>query len=437
MTLRETDFMSELHAAEEMKPHRASTLFLVSIAGFVVLFFLWAGLSKVEMLVRGQGQVVPSSEVQVVQSLEGGILQELLVSEGELVKKGQVLLRISDVLFSAEQGGAEAQSLGLRAKRARLEAEANSKPFSMPDDIVKAAPKIADNEQALYNSRQQELKNAIAMVDQKVASAEAQIAETKAQINRLSSSAGLLGQELSITRNMVAQKALPKLEEIRLQRELSDVQGQLKANQEKSVGLQADLASAKKQREDQDDKFRSQALGELNEVVTQIAQLEESLKSIGDRVSRAEVRSPLDGVVNKIALKTIGGVIEPAQQLMEIVPIGDELKIIARVTPNDIAFLQIGQPVNVKITAYDPQRYGSLHGRLVRIAANSVSDREGNTFFEVEVHTDKNYMGSDDNPLPITPGMVAAIEIVTGKRTILEYLMKPFLQAKDKALTEI
>ncbi|MGZ9109032.1 MAG: HlyD family type I secretion periplasmic adaptor subunit [Micavibrio sp.] len=437
MTMRETDFMSELHAAEQMKPHRASTLFLVSIAGFVVFFFLWAGLSKVEMLVRGQGQVVPTSEVQVVQSLEGGILQELLVAEGDLVKKGQVLLRISDVLFSSEQGGAEAQSLGLRAKRARLEAEAKSQPFVMPDDITKAAPKTAANEKALYDSRQQELKNAIAIVDQKIASAEAQIAETKAQINRLSGSAGLLGQELKITRNMVAQKALPKLEEIRLQRELSDIQGQLRANQEKSVGLEADLASAKKQREDQDDKFRSQALGELNEVVTQIAQLDESLKSIGDRVSRAEIRSPLDGVVNKIALKTIGGVIEPAQQLMEIVPIGDELKIIARVIPSDIAFLQIGQPVNVNITAYDPQRYGSLDGRLVRIAANSVSDRDGNVFFEVEIHTEKNYMGSDDNPLPITPGMVAAIEVVTGKRTVLEYLMKPFLQAKDKALTEI
>lgn len=437
MTMRETDFMSELHAAEQMKPHRASTLFLVSIAGFVVFFFVWAGLSRVEMLVRGQGQVVPTSEVQVVQSLEGGILQELLVAEGELVKKGQILLRISDILFSSEQGGAEAQSLGLRAKRARLEAEAKSQPFVMPDDITKAAPKTAANEKALYDSRQQELNNAIAMVDQKIASAEAQIAETKAQINRLSGSAGLLGQELKITRNMVAQKALPKLEEIRLQRELSDIQGQLRANQEKSVGLEADLTSAKKQREDQDDKFRSQALGELNEVVTQIAQLDESLKSMGDRVSRAEIRSPLDGIVNKIALKTIGGVIEPAQQLMEIVPIGDELKIIARVIPSDIAFLQIGQPVNVNITAYDPQRYGSLDGRLVRIAANSVSDRDGNVFFEVEVHTDKNYMGSDDNPLPITPGMVAAIEVVTGKRTILEYLMKPFLQAKDKALTEI
>lgn len=437
MTIRETDFMSELHAAEHMNPHRASGLFLYSILGFVVLFFIWAGLSKVEMLVRGQGQVVPTSEVQVVQSLEGGILQELLTAEGERVAKGQVLLKISDVMFSSEKGGAEAQSIGLRAKKARLESEARGQVFEMPEDITAKAPQIAANEKALYASRQQELKNALEMIESKVASATAQIAETRAQINRLSSSAGLLGQELKITRDMVAQRAVPKVEEIRLQRELGDVQGQLRANQEKATGLEAELDSAKKERGDQEDKFRTQALGELNEVETQIARLDESLKSIGDRVSRAEIRSPVDGIVNKIAVKTIGGVIEPAQPLIEVVPIGSELKVIARVIPSDIAFLKIGQPVNVKITAYDPQRYGSLSGKLVRIGASSVNDRDGNIFFEIEVRTDRNFMGHADNPLPITPGMVAQIEVVTGKRTILEYLLKPFLQAKDKALTEI
>lgn len=437
MTIRETDFMSELHAAEHMNPHRASGLFLYSILGFVVLFFIWSGLSKVEMLVRGQGQVVPTSEVQVVQSLEGGILQELLTAEGERVSKGQILLKISDVMFSSEKGGAEAQSIGLRAKKARLESEARGQNFVMPDDIITKAPQIAANEKALYASRQQELQNALEMIGSKVASATAQIAETRAQINRLSSSAGLLGQELKITRDMVAQRAVPKVEEIRLQRELGDVQGQLRANQEKITGLEAELDSAKKERGDQEDKFRTQALGELNEVETQISRLDESLKSIGDRVSRAEIRSPVDGIVNKIAVKTIGGVIEPAQPLIEVVPIGSELKVIARVIPSDIAFLKVGQPVNVKITAYDPQRYGSLSGKLVRIGAGSVNDRDGNIFFEIEVRTDRNFMGHADNPLPITPGMVAQIEVVTGKRTILEYLLKPFLQAKDRALTEI
>lgn len=437
MTIRETDFMNELRAAENMRPRLMSAVMLGTIAGFVVLFFIWAAVSKVEILVRGQGQVVPTSEVQVVQSLEGGILQELLVAEGDRVRKGQPLLKISDVMFSSEKGGAEAQSIGLRAKRARLEAEANGKPFSISEDIAAAAPQVAANEKALYNSRQQELKNAIAMLEEKITSATAQISETQAQISRLSSSAGILGQELKITRDMVAQKAVPKLEELRLSRELNDIQGQLRASKEKLPGLEADLNAARQERKDQEDKFRSQALGELNAVETDISRLGESLKSIGDRVSRAELRSPVDGVINKIALKTIGGVIEPAQQLVEIVPMDEKLKIVARVIPSDIAFLHLGQDVNVKISAYDAQRYGHLKGRLSRIGANSVTDREGNVFFEIEVTTEKNYMGTSDNPLPITPGMVATAEVVTGKRTILEYLAKPILRAKDKALTEI
>lgn len=437
MTIRETDFMSDLHAAENMQPHKASVLFLFSILIFVVLFFVWAGFSKVEMLVRGEGSVVPTREVQVVQSLEGGILQELLVAEGEHVKKGQIILKLSDIQSSSEQGGAEAEGFGLRAKRARLQAEASGKDFVIPEDIAKGAPQIASNEKALYLSRQQELKNAVGMLDQKIASASAQISETQAQINRLSSSAGLLAQELAITSKMVAQKAMPKIEELKQQRELGDTRGQINANQQKIAGLNADLRSAKQERADQDDKFRSQALGELNAVETQISKLHESMKSIGDRVSRAEVRSPLDGIVNKITMKTIGGVIQPAQQLVEIVPMDNQLKIIARVIPSDIAFMKVGQPVNVKISAYDPQRYGSLNGQLARIGANSVQDKEGHVFFEIEVHTDKNYLGEESNPLPITPGMVASIEIVTGKRTILEYLLKPFLQAKSKALTEI
>lgn len=437
MTLRETDFMSDLNAAQNMRPHRASQIFLISIAVFVLFFFLWAGLSKVEILVRGQGQVVPGTEVQVIQSLEGGILQEMLVNEGDRVTKGQVLLKISDVMFSSEKGGAEAQSLGLRAKKARLVAESKGQDFTIPEDIITNVPQIAANEKALYQSRQQELKNALSILDEKMASAKAQVAETRAQINRLSSSAGILSQELKITKEMVAQRAVPKLEELRLSRELNDIQGQLRANQEKITGLGAELKSAEKEREDQEDKFRSQALGELNAVETDIARLGQSLKSIGDRVSRAEIRSPVDGIVNRIALKTIGGVIEPAQKLMEIVPVDKKLKIIARIMPNDIAFLQVGQAVNVKITAYNPQRYGSLAGHLVRIGANSVADKDGNPFFEIEVVTDKNHMGTPEKPLPITSGMVAMTEVVTGKRTILEYLLKPFVQAKAKALTEI
>ncbi len=432
----ETDFMPALKAAQHMKTAPGANLLLYAIAGLVLFFFCWAGLSKVVELTRGQGQVVPSQEIKVVQSLEGGILSELMVHEGDMVKEGQVVARISDVDFASEERGTEARFLSLKAQKARLEAEASGKKLAMPEEIVQKSSNIAKNEVALYESRQKEFENALSILDENTKKTKAELDELEAQISRHSGNLSLLREELSVTQRMVAQKAASKMDLIRLKREVNDTDGALKAARERKIGLEAKLKSSDKEREDKFDKFRSQALGDLNIVETKIAALEESLKSIGDRVFRAELRAPVDGVVNKIALKTEGGIVEPAMRLMEIVPVGDDLKIVAKVQPKDIAFLKKGQPVKVKITAYDSQRYGALDGTLTRIGANSVTDQEGNVSFEVEVQTEKNYLGTEAHPLPITPGMVAQIEIITGKRTILTYLAKPILRARERAFTE-
>lgn len=432
----ELEFMDQLEAAARMKPHAASNIMLYSVTALIVFFIVWASVSKIEELTRGQGQVVPTQEIQFIQSLEGGILQELLVGQGDRVTKGQVLMRLSDVVSSSEERGTEAKSDSLKLKKSRLEAESEGKEFVVPEDLMKKIPDIAQSELDLYRSRQQELKNAVSILEDKIAKVEADMDETQAQVNRLSSSRGSLQQELSITRDMVSQKAVSKLEQIRLEREVNDVSGQINASQERIGGLKSELSAAQKQKADQGDRFRSQALTELSEVKTQIAQLSESLKSIGDRVSRAELKAPVDGIVNNIAVRTIGGVIEPAQRLVEIVPVDDQLKVVARVLPSDIAFLKVGQTVKVKISAYDSQRYGSLDGKLVRVGASSVSDKDGNVFFEIEVRTAKNYLGTPEAPLPITPGMVATTEVITGKRTIMAYLLKPFLHARDRALRE-
>ena len=433
---KDIDFMSELEAAHHMRPNKAAILLFITIIALVACVFTWSAISQVEEITRAQGQVVPSQDIQVVQSLEGGVLEELLVREGQLVEKGDVLMRISDVQFASQERGTQARSLSLRAKKARLQAEARGLDFELPQEVLQDAPQIAANEKSLYESRQNELKNTYAILDDRISKASAEIAETKAQISRLSNSKKLLGDELEITKEMVRKRAVPKIEEIRLTREISDVSGQINANTQRRRALEAELQVARKERASQLDKFQSQALGELNEVETEIAGLKENLTSISDRVDRAELRAPVTGTVNRIAIKTIGGVVEPAARLVEIVPLDDELKIIAKVQPNEIAFIRPGQPAKVKITAYDPQKYGSLDGELVRIGASSVRDGEGNAFFEIEVRTLKNYMGDEKNPLPITPGMVADVEVITGKRTILEYLMKPILRAKNRAFTE-
>jgi len=429
-------FMEELEAAVRLKPSATSNLMLISVGALVVIMLGWMAFSNIDEMTHGEGQVVPSSEIQIVQSLEGGVLKELLVSEGQVVKKGEVLLKISDVAFASEERGTAAKQESLLVKKARLEAEANGTKFVIPQDLAAKVPDIARNEEQLYQSRQREFENGKSILNDRISRAEAQLSEIAAKISRLSESKKLVQQELTITQKMVEQKAVPQLDAIRLSRELNDISGQINESAEERGGLQSELSAARKEREDQENKFRSQALGELNEVQTQLSQLGESLTAIGDRVDRSEVRSPVDGVVNKIMLKTIGGVVEPAMKLVEVVPMDDKLKIIARVPPSDIAFLHIGQPVKVKISAYDPQRYGSLDGELVRLGANSVTDSKGNIFFEIEVRTNENHLGTADKPLPITPGMVAQTEIITGDRSILEYLMKPVLRAKDRALTE-
>lgn len=433
---KDSEFMSQLQAATALRPSTPIMIMYFSVATLIVLALIWASFAKVDQVTRAHGQVVPTQEVKYIQSLEGGIMQELLVSQGQEVKKGDTLMRISDVQASAEERGTEARFLALRAQKERLKAESGGTKFNIPAEIMEKTPQIAKNEIALYESRQKELQNAHNILDDRIKRASAGMAETEAQINRLSQSKNLLSKELSMTKEMVAKRAVPKLEELRLERELSDIAGQINESAQRKNALAAELQVARRERESQDDAFKSQALAELTKVEADIAALEENLVSISDRVDRAELRSPVDGIVNKILLTTIGGVVEPAMRLMEIVPLDDELKITAKVMPNDIGFLKIGQKAKVKITAYDPQIYGTLDGTLVRIGANAVPDQEGKMYFEIEVKTEKNHLGTVEKPLPISPGMVANVDIITGKRTIMHYLLKPIFKARENALTE-
>ncbi len=429
-------YQEHLSAAHKMKPAKPALIILCAIIALMLFAYIWAAITEVEELTRGQGQVTPSQDIQIVQSLEGGIIKGILVKEGEAVKKGQILLRISDVFFSSEERGTEAKFLSLEAKKYRLKAEAQNAPFTVPEELKLKLSKTIENERALYESRQKELQAAFRIQEENIKKAQADDAEVTAEINRLTESRRLLNKELSITKEMVRERAAPKLDQIRLERESADISGQIKAREQEKKGLQAALASAENERKAQRDKFTSQALEELNDVETQIASLKENLRSMEDRVDRTEIRAPVDGVVNKIHLKTIGGVVEPAMKLVEIVPSNDTLKIVAMVKPTDIAFLNVGQPAKVKVTAYDSQIFGALDGELTRIAATSVTDNEGNVMFEVEVRTHKTYLGTKVKPLPITAGMVADIEVITGKRTILNFLMKPIYRGFNRALRE-
>lgn len=434
--LKDTDFMADLEAAVNLKTAPYANAMLYAVSSLFVFIIAWASFSKIEIITRGEGQVVPTSEIQLVQSLEGGILAELNVQEGDRVEKGQVLARIRNVAFASEERGIEAQSLSLQLKKVRLNAEIDNELFVINETLKVKNEKLSDNELSLYKSRRNGLQKRLGNADEAVKKAEANLREIKATINRLSQSKRLLGKQLAITRDLVSKNAMPKLEGIKQEREMVEIAGDLSAAIERRRGLESDLITAKNIHGEETEKFKTQALGELSEVEAKLAGIKESLNAAGDRVDRTELRAPAGGVVQSISQKTIGGIVEPAMKLIEIVPLDDDLKITAKVAPADIAFLKVGQDVNVKITAYDPQKFGSLTGRLKRISADTIEDKEGNIFFEIDAVTDKNFLGTQGNPLPIIPGMVAEVEVITGKRSIASYMVKPFLRARDRALTE-
>lgn len=429
-------FMDELKAAEHLKPRGAAQLFLLAVAGFFACAVFWAAVSEVDERVRGAGQVMPSSDLQVVQSLEGGIVTEILIAEGDRVKKDQVLLRIDDVQFASEGRGIEAQLTSLQAKQARLKAEAAGKPFSIGKEIAEKYPDIASNEEKLYASRQKEQESALGIIADEIKAAKANISEVSASIGKFARSKTLLEKELAITRRLVAKKAQPEIEQLKLERELNEAAGNLATASQARESLQAKLAAAEKKDAEKKASFRSNALGELNDVEMRIAAIRESLTAAKDKVSRTELRAPVDGIVHKLYVKTEGGVMQPAERIAEIVPVADDLMIRARISPSDVAFLKPGQKVRVSITAYDPQIYGTLDGNLERIGADTVEDSRGEPFFEIDVRTTRNYLGDETHPLPISPGMVTETEVITGKRSILDYLLKPVRRAKDRAFTE-
>ena len=432
----EIKFMNAVEEARALSIGGAGRMFMLLTLALVAVFIAWASVFEVDEITRGSGQVIPSQEMQIIQSLEGGILKELNVKEGDHVEEGQVLLKLSDLAFASEARGGAAKLFALQLRQGRLQAEVSGNEFLPSESMMGENKTLVENEVQLYKSRAEELQNTVSIFEDRRAKAVASRDENRAFISKERKNLSLLNEELNAAEKMVASRAMSKMELIRLKRRVNEVRGSINEAREKAKGLDAEVDALGLEAEQKRDMFRTQALGELGEIKTQIVGLEESLKSIGDVVDRSALKAPVAGIINSVSIKTIGGVVEPAKPLIEIVPLGDDLKINARISPNDVAFISLEQAVKVRISAYDSQRYGLLDGKVSRIGASTVSDGEGNVFFEVEVITDKNYLGSETKKLPITPGMLADIDIITGRKTILSYLLRPVLRLKDQAFRE-
>ncbi len=432
----DSDFAAEVTAARIQGPRAVAILLLFGVVLFFVAAVAWAWWAEIDEVTRGQGTVIPSSQVQVIQNLEGGILKEILVREGEMVEAGQILLRIDDTGFAASLGEQQAARYSLMGQMARLTAESEGGALEFAPELMAEARQLAINERKLFNARRADLKSQLGILRKQVDQREQELTELRGQLKQNRSSLVLLEEELQMTEPLVRSGVVPKINLLRLRREVNDLEGLIQSTILALPRAKSAVQEASRRIEERYLNSRSEALRELNAVKAEFAQVEQSILAARDRVVRTDLRSPVRGIVKQLNISTIGGVVMPGMNLMEVVPLDDTLLVEARVLPADVAFLKPGQEATVKLTAYDFSIYGGLPATLERISADTIVDERGDSYYQIIVRTDKSELVHRGKVLPIIPGMVASVDILTGRKTVLNYLLKPILKARDRALTE-
>ncbi len=432
----DVNFMSEISAATMASTHWGGHILLLLIAAFIGIALWWASVAEIDEVTRGQGKVVPSSKVQIIQNLEGGILADVLVSEGQMVEKGDVLLKIDDTRFSSSFRESKLTYWELLARTARLSAESEGKPLELPDELMINQPELAAEERGLYQSRQLQLQSTIDVLKRQAEQRRQELVEKQARQQQLSRSFELSNQELKMSEPLLEAGVMSEVEILRLKRTVNDLRGEMDSNRLAIPRIRSSIDEVQQKINEAVTRFESEAARELSEVRAEMERTEESVSALKDRVTRTNVRSPMKGTIKRLMINTIGGVIQPGMDLVEIVPLEDNLLIEAQIRPADIAFLRPGQEAIIKFTAYDFSIYGGLEAKLVRISADTITNEEDESFYLIYLRTEQNFIKSSMGELGIIPGMTVTVDILTGEKTVLDYLLKPILKAKNEALRE-
>lgn len=420
-------------AIAEQTPKGARIVIWLSVASLAVLL-LWSAFAVLDEVTRGEGKVIPSRQIQILQSMDGGIVSEILAREGQTVKAGDLLLKVDPTRMVSSLRENQSQYLALLAKGARLRALAEGSRFTPPEEVAQQSPEIVEAERALYESRRAELDATIGVARQQSTQRAQELVSMRARREQAAQSYTLTARELEMTRPLVRTGAVSDVELLRLERDVARYRGERDSANSDIPRLESAVAEANRKIQEIELTFRNVARSELSEVNAKLSTLSEGSAALEDRVKQTEIRSPVNGTVKQLKVNTVGGVVQPGKDVIELVPSDDALLLEAKVLPRDIAFLRPGQKALVKFTAYDFAVYGGLEATLEQIGADSVVDEKGNAYFVVRVRTLSNTIGQQK--LPIIPGMVAEVDILTGKKTVLSYLLKPILRAKAKALTE-
>lgn len=414
------------------EPLRARVLIktiLISLA----LFIMWTAVAQVDEITKGEGKVIPSSQIQILQSLDGGIVAEINIKEGQVVDAGQILLRVDPTRFESSVRENRSQYLALTTKAARLRALSEGLPFVPPPEVLIEDPKTVQDEQRLYETARSNVAAQISIAREQLVQRQQELSEMRVKREQASQAYELTARELAVTKPLINSGAVSEVELLRLERDTSRFRGERDMAAAQILRSQAAIAEASRKIEEVELNARNEVRKELGDTMAKLNAFTEGSVALADKVKHAAIRSPVKGTVKRLLVNTVGGVVQPGRDLVEVVPLDDALILEAKVAPKDIAFLRPGQPAMVKFTAYDFSTYGGLEAKLEHIGADSITDEKGNTFFLVKVRTNKSSLGAN---LPIIPGMVAEVDIITGQKSILSYLLKPVLRAKQGALTE-
>ncbi len=431
------DFMPDVHAATRHRGRRfAYILTVISIIFFGVMG-VWAHYAVLDEVTRGEGTIIPSSRTQVIQNLEGGILAEILVHEGDIVEPGDVLVRIENIVAKASLQDARSQYLTLLATEARLMAEIEgNQQIDFPLGVMNEAPTVAADQQRLFSARRRQLEAQISVLKSQAQQRKQEVAEMGSRLRQLEQSLSLAREELAITSPLVQKGVMPRIELIRIERQVADLEGEIRTIRTAIPRLQSAQQEANQRVEEMRLTAQTEASNELNSTRAELKSISQSLFAGEDRVTRTAVTSPVRGTVKDMKITTVGGVIQPGEDIMEIVPLDDTLIVEALVRPADIAYLRPDQKAVIKVSAYDFSIYGGLTAKLERISADTIKDEQGESFYHVYLRTEENSLLHHGEELPIIPGMTVTAEILTGEKSVLNYLLKPILRARDSALRE-
>jgi len=434
---QDSEFINDISGADLTDRSTSHWRLLFVIVAGLMAVLVWAYFYELEEVTRGQGRVIPSSQVQVVQSLEGGIVRSIEVVEGDTVEAGAVLLQLDDTGFSAKLGELMEQEAALLAEKTRLETEAGvTSTMAFPEGLVERTPLATGAEMQVFLSRRLQLDHEIIVLKNRLLQRKAELAELAALHDKISFTLQPLDEEIALSEDLFKRGAIPQIELLRLKSQRAGLSGDLVIAAASKPRINASIHEAESQIEAAFASYASSARERLARLQVELAVVQEGLRAANDRVTRTAVRAPTRGTVNTVNVATIGAVVQPGAPLVEIVPIDDRLLIEVDIRPQDVAFIRPGEQASVKITAYDYLIYGSLDGHVKRIGADTIENARGEHFFRIVVETDQAHLGTDANPLEIIPGMVASVDIQTGRKSVLSYLGKPVLRASSEAMRE-